>query len=155
VSQSGDTADTLASLRYAREHKQRVLSVVIVPTSTIARESDIVMPTLTGPASTKAFTCQLAALALAIAAGRAGGVLTEGDEKRLSRALIGVPRLLTEALALDRISSNSPVLSRNSATCSISAAARASRSRPRARSSSRKSSTSMPRVMRPASSSTA
>src|SRR5271154_2717506 len=72
ISQSGETADTLASLRYAREHKQHVLSILNVPTSTIARESDIVMPTLAGPeigvASTKAFTCQLAALAaLAIA----------------------------------------------------------------------------------------
>ena len=74
VSQSGETADTLASLRYAREHKQHVLSVVNVPTSTIARESDIVMPTLAGPeigvASTKAFTCQLAALACARDRGR-------------------------------------------------------------------------------------
>ena len=72
VSQSGETADTLATLRYAKEHKQHVLSVVNVPTSTIARESDVVMPTLAGPeigvASTKAFTCQLAVLAcLAIA----------------------------------------------------------------------------------------
>ena len=80
ISQSGETADTLASLRCAREHKQHVLSIVNVPTSTIARESEVVMPTLAGPeigvASTKAFTCQLAALAaLAIAAGRARGVL--------------------------------------------------------------------------------
>jgi glutamine---fructose-6-phosphate transaminase (isomerizing) len=106
ISQSGETADTLASLRYAREHGQHVLAVVNVPTSTIARESDIVMPTLAGPeigvASTKAFTCQLAALAaLAIAAGRARGVLSESDEKRLVRALIEVPRHLTEALALE------------------------------------------------------
>ena len=106
VSQSGETADTLASLRYAREHGQHVLSVVNVPTSTIARESDIVMPTLAGPeigvASTKAFTCQLAALAaLAIAAGRARGVLAESDEKRLARALIEIPRHLTDALALE------------------------------------------------------
>jgi glutamine---fructose-6-phosphate transaminase (isomerizing) len=106
ISQSGETADTLASLRYAREHGQHVLSVVNVPTSTIARESDIVMPTLAGPeigvASTKAFTCQLAALAaLAVAAGRARGVLSESDEKRLVRALIEVPRHLTEALALE------------------------------------------------------
>jgi glutamine---fructose-6-phosphate transaminase (isomerizing) len=106
VSQSGETADTLASLRAARACGQHVLSVVNVPTSTIARESDIVMPTLAGPeigvASTKAFTCQLAALAtLAIAAGRARGVLAEADEKRLVRALIEVPRHLTEALALE------------------------------------------------------
>ncbi len=106
VSQSGETADTLASLRYARAHKQHVLSVVNVPTSSIARESDVVMPTLAGPeigvASTKAFTCQLAALAaLAIAAGRARGVLNEADEKALVQALIEVPRHLNDALALE------------------------------------------------------
>jgi len=106
ISQSGETADTLASLRYAREQEQHVLSIVNVPTSTIARESDIVMPTLAGPeigvASTKAFTCQLAALAaLAIAAGRARGVLSADDEKRLVRELIEVPRHLTEALSLE------------------------------------------------------
>src|SRR6202167_546564 len=106
VSQSGETADTLASLREAKARGQHVLSVVNVPTSTIARESDIVMPTLAGPeigvASTKAFTCQLAALAcLGIAAGRARGVLKRADEKRLVRALIEIPRHLTEALALE------------------------------------------------------
>ncbi len=106
VSQSGETADTLASLRYAHAHQQHVLSIVNVPSSSIARESDIVMPTLAGPeigvASTKAFTCQLAALAvLAIAAGRARGVLTESDETRLVHALIEVPRHLTEALSLE------------------------------------------------------
>jgi glucosamine--fructose-6-phosphate aminotransferase (isomerizing) len=106
VSQSGETADTLASLRYARAHEQHVLSIVNVPTSSIARESTIVMPTLAGPeigvASTKAFTCQLAALAaLAIAAGRARGVLAETDEKALVRALIEMPRHLNEALALE------------------------------------------------------
>jgi glutamine---fructose-6-phosphate transaminase (isomerizing) len=106
VSQSGETADTLASLRYARAGKQHVLSVVNVPTSSIARESDVVMPTLAGPeigvASTKAFTCQLAALAaLAIAAGRARGVLNEADEKTLVRALIEIPCPLNDALALE------------------------------------------------------
>jgi glucosamine--fructose-6-phosphate aminotransferase (isomerizing) len=106
VSQSGETADTLATLRYAREQKQHILSVVNVATSTIARESDVVMPTLAGPeigvASTKAFTCQLATLAcLAIAAGRARGVLGEADEQRLVRALIEVPRHMVEALALE------------------------------------------------------
>jgi glucosamine--fructose-6-phosphate aminotransferase (isomerizing) len=106
VSQSGETADTLASLRYAREAKQHVLSIVNVPNSTIARESDVVMPTLAGPeigvASTKAFTCQLAALAaLAIAAGRARGVLSESDEKKLVHALIEVPRHMAEALTLE------------------------------------------------------
>jgi glucosamine--fructose-6-phosphate aminotransferase (isomerizing) len=106
VSQSGETADTLASLRYAQAHEQHVLSIVNVPSSSIARESAIVMPTLAGPeigvASTKAFTCQLAALAaLAIAAGRARGVLAEDDEKTLVRALTEVPRHLNDALALE------------------------------------------------------
>ncbi|HEU5017722.1 MAG TPA: glutamine--fructose-6-phosphate transaminase (isomerizing) [Pseudolabrys sp.] len=106
ISQSGETADTLASLRYAKEQRQHVLSVVNVPTSTIARESDVVMPTLAGPeigvASTKAFTCQLSVLAcLAIAAGRARAVLSEIDEQRLVHALIETPRLMTQALALE------------------------------------------------------
>src|SRR5262245_2416981 len=106
VSQSGETADTLATLRYAKEQKQHVIAVVNVPTSTIARESDAVMPTLAGPeigvASTKAFTCQLAVLAcLAVAAGRARGVLSAQDERNLVRALIEVPRLMTEVLALE------------------------------------------------------
>ena len=106
ISQSGETADTLATLRYAKQHQQHVLSVVNVPTSTIARESDVVMPTLAGPeigvASTKAFTCQLSVLAcLAIAAGRARGELSAKDEQNLVRALIGVPRLMAEALALE------------------------------------------------------
>ncbi|MEA2904854.1 MAG: hypothetical protein QOI12_2241 [Alphaproteobacteria bacterium] len=106
VSQSGETADTLATLRYAKEHEQHVVSVVNVPTSTIARESDVVMPTLAGPevgvASTKAFTCQLAVLAcLAVAAGRARGVLSEADEQKLVDALTQVPRLMAEALRLE------------------------------------------------------
>src|SRR3954469_13478866 len=106
ISQSGETADTLATLRYAKEQKQRIVSVVNVPSSTIARESDVVMPTLAGPeigvASTKAFTCQLAALVcLAIAAGKARGILSDDDERKLVRALIEVPRLMTEALKLE------------------------------------------------------
>jgi glutamine---fructose-6-phosphate transaminase (isomerizing) len=106
VSQSGETADTLATLRYAKEHKQHVLSVVNVPPPTIARESEVVMPTLAGPeigvASTKAFTCQLAVLAcLAIAAGRARGVLSEEEESKMARALIETPRLMAEVLTLE------------------------------------------------------
>ena len=106
ISQSGETADTLATLRYAKAQKQHVLSVVNVPTSTIARESDVVMPTLAGPeigvASTKAFTCQLAVLAcIAVAAGRARGVLSETDEQNLVRALIETPRHMAAALALE------------------------------------------------------
>jgi glucosamine--fructose-6-phosphate aminotransferase (isomerizing) len=106
ISQSGETADTLATLRYAREQQQHILSVVNVTTSTIARESDVVMPTLAGPeigvASTKAFTCQLTVLAcLAIAAGRARGHLSETDEQKLVHALVETPRLMTQALALE------------------------------------------------------
>jgi glucosamine--fructose-6-phosphate aminotransferase (isomerizing) len=106
ISQSGETADTLATLRYAKKHKQHVLSVVNVSTSSIARESDVVMPTLAGPeigvASTKAFTCQLSVLAcLAIAAGRARGELSASDEQKLVRALIEAPRLMADALKLE------------------------------------------------------
>ncbi len=106
VSQSGETADTLASLRYAKEHGQHTLSIVNVPTSTIARESGAIMPTLAGPeigvASTKAFTCQLAALAvLAIGAGKARGHLSREDERKLVHALIEVPRHMAEALKLE------------------------------------------------------
>ena len=103
VSQSGETADTLATLRYARANGQRIASVVNVRTSTIARESDAVLPTLAGPeigvASTKAFTCQLAAMAcLAIAFGRARGALTDAQEQELVKALIEVPRLISTML---------------------------------------------------------
>jgi len=103
ISQSGETADTLASLRYAKGQGQHILSVVNVPTSTIARESELVAPTLAGPeigvASTKAFTCQLSVLAcLAIALGRARGVLSADDESSLVSQLIGVPGLIAEAL---------------------------------------------------------
>ncbi|WP_201864214.1 glutamine--fructose-6-phosphate transaminase (isomerizing) [Microvirga soli] len=103
VSQSGETADTLASLRYATAEKQHTLSVVNVPTSTMARESSVVAQTLAGVevgvASTKAFTCQLTVLlSLAIAAGRARGTLSAADEKELVSALIAVPGQMTEAM---------------------------------------------------------
>jgi glutamine---fructose-6-phosphate transaminase (isomerizing) len=106
VSQSGETADTLASLHYAKSQDQHILSIVNVPTSTIARDSHVVMPTLAGTevgvASTKAFTCQLATLAcLAIAAGRARGHLSAEDEMKLVHALIEIPRHMTEALKLE------------------------------------------------------
>src|SRR5690606_21494474 len=106
VSQSGETADTLASLRYAKVQGQHVLSVVNVQSSSIARDSDVIMPTLAGPeigvASTKAFTCQLSVLAcLAIAAGRARGALSTEDERKLVRALIAIPRHMNEALLLE------------------------------------------------------
>lgn len=106
VSQSGETADTLASLRYAKTQGQKIIGVVNVPTSTIARESDVAAPTLAGPeigvASTKAFTCQLTVLAsLAIALGRARGVLGADEEKRLVNELMVLPGLLAEAMKLE------------------------------------------------------
>ncbi|MDB5629719.1 MAG: glutamine--fructose-6-phosphate transaminase, partial [Tardiphaga sp.] len=106
ISQSGETADTLAALRYAKSQGLHTLSVVNVATSTIARESDIVMPTLAGPeigvASTKAFTCQLMVLAaLAVAAGKARGELSAADEAKLTHGLVEIPRLMAEALATE------------------------------------------------------
>ena len=101
VSQSGETADTLATLRYAKEHGQRIASIVNVRTSTIARESHTALPTLAGPeigvASTKAFTCQLAVLAcLAIALGRARGHIDAAKERELVQALVEVPRHISQ-----------------------------------------------------------
>jgi glucosamine--fructose-6-phosphate aminotransferase (isomerizing) len=106
ISQSGETADTLAALRYAKAQGTHTLSVVNVPTSTIARESETVVPTLAGPeigvASTKAFTCQLMVLAaLAVAAGKARGELSDADETKLVHALIEIPRLMAAALATE------------------------------------------------------
>jgi glucosamine--fructose-6-phosphate aminotransferase (isomerizing) len=106
ISQSGETADTLAALRYAKAQGAHTLSVVNVPTSTIARESETVVPTLAGPeigvASTKAFTCQLMVLAaLAVAAGKARGELSDADETRLVHGLIEIPRLMAAALATE------------------------------------------------------
>src|SRR6201987_987295 len=106
ISQSGETADTLAALRYAKSQGLHTLSVVNVPTSTIARESETVMQTLAGPeigvASTKAFTCQLMVLAaLAVAAGKARGELSGTDEAKLVQGLIEIPRLISAALAIE------------------------------------------------------
>ncbi|MDF0523000.1 glutamine--fructose-6-phosphate transaminase (isomerizing) [Bradyrhizobium yuanmingense] len=103
ISQSGETADTLAALRYAKAKGLHTISIVNVPTSTIARESETVLPTLAGPeigvASTKAFTCQLMVMAaLAVAAGKERGELSDIDELRLARELIEVPRLIAAAL---------------------------------------------------------
>ncbi|HEX2134833.1 MAG TPA: glutamine--fructose-6-phosphate transaminase (isomerizing) [Microvirga sp.] len=103
VSQSGETADTLASLRYAKANGQHILTVVNVPTSTMSRESTAVAPTLAGMevgvASTKAFTCQLTVLVtLAVAAGRARGTLAPEAEREIVDALIGVPGLISDAL---------------------------------------------------------
>lgn len=106
VSQSGETADTLAALRYAKAKGAHTLAVVNVPTSTIARESETVLPTLAGPeigvASTKAFTCQLIVLAaLGVAAARARGELSEDEEIELVRGLVEIPRLMAAALTTE------------------------------------------------------
>jgi len=103
ISQSGETADTLASLRYCKESGLKIGAVVNAKESTIARESDAVFPILAGPeigvASTKAFTCQLAVLAaLAIGAGRARGTISEIEEKELVRHLAEMPRIMASVL---------------------------------------------------------
>jgi glucosamine--fructose-6-phosphate aminotransferase (isomerizing) len=103
ISQSGETADTLASLRYCKEGGLKIGAVVNVSESTIARESDAVFPILAGPeigvASTKAFTCQLAVLAaLSIGAGRARGTLTAVDEKAMVKHLAEMPRIMSRVL---------------------------------------------------------
>jgi glucosamine--fructose-6-phosphate aminotransferase (isomerizing) len=106
VSQSGETADTLAALRYMRAQGQHVLSIVNVPESSMARESDAVLQTVAGPeigvASTKAFTAQLAVLAcLALAAGRARRTLTAAEEAAMTQALLEVPGRAAEILEHD------------------------------------------------------
>ncbi|MBA2127813.1 glutamine--fructose-6-phosphate transaminase (isomerizing) [Hyphomicrobium methylovorum] len=106
VSQSGETADTLATLRYCKDNGQRIASVVNVRSSTIARESHAVLPTLAGPeigvASTKAFTCQLSVLAgLAIAIARARNTITPEEETELVTALTEVPRHMASLLHHD------------------------------------------------------
>jgi len=103
VSQSGETADTLATLRHAKAEGQRIAAIVNVHTSTIARESNVVLPTLAGPeigvASTKAFTCQLAVLAcLAVGFGRKRGIIGKEAERAMVRALIEVPRHISTIL---------------------------------------------------------
>ena len=103
ISQSGETADTLAALRDAKANGQKTIALVNVRESTIAREADIALPTFAGPeigvASTKAFTCQLAALAaLAIAAGRARGTITASEEMKLCAVLLETPRHIVEFL---------------------------------------------------------
>jgi glucosamine--fructose-6-phosphate aminotransferase (isomerizing) len=106
VSQSGETADTLAALRYARAQGQTILSVVNVPESTIARESDATLPTLAGPeigvASTKAFTTQLTVLAcFAITVAKARKAIDGAQEAALCAALAEVPGRAAEVLRHD------------------------------------------------------
>ena len=106
ITQSGETADTLASLRYAKDHGAKTIAVVNVPTSSVARLADAQAPTLAGPeigvASTKAFTCQIAAMAcLAIALGKARGVVDDARERELIAELVATPGLLVEVLKLE------------------------------------------------------
>jgi glucosamine--fructose-6-phosphate aminotransferase (isomerizing) len=104
ISQSGETADTLAALRYCAGQGQSLAAIVNVPESTIAREADVVFPTLCGPevavASTKATTAQLTILAaLSIAAGEARGVLNHARAHELVRALVELPSAVSQALS--------------------------------------------------------
>ena len=104
VSQSGETADTLAALRHAKAAGQHVATIVNVMTSSMAREADVVLPTYAGPeigvASTKAFTCQLAVLAaFAVALAKAKGRVDPAEEARLVQLLTEVPAAMNAALA--------------------------------------------------------
>jgi glucosamine--fructose-6-phosphate aminotransferase (isomerizing) len=106
ISQSGETADTLAALRHARKAGQKIAVVVNVPTSSMAREADLLLPTHAGPeigvASTKAFTCQLAVLAaLAANLARANGHLSAEEEREIVTHLAEAPAAMNEALGHD------------------------------------------------------
>ena len=103
ISQSGETIDTLEALRHAKAAGQRIVSLVNVPESAIARESDVVLQTLAGPeigvASTKAFTTQLTVLAcLALAAARARGQMTPQAESQGVKALVSLPERMSQVL---------------------------------------------------------
>jgi glucosamine--fructose-6-phosphate aminotransferase (isomerizing) len=106
VSQSGETADTLAALRWCKARGLTTAALVNAHESTMAREADVFVPTHAGPeigvASTKAFTSQVAALiAMAIAAARQRGRIDEAEEARLARLLLETPRLIAEAIGLE------------------------------------------------------
>lgn len=120
ISQSGETADTLASLRYCKQLGLKIGAVVNARESTIAREADVVFPILAGPeigvASTKAFTCQLAALAaLAIHAAKARGTVTEDEVQALVESLTEMPGLMRQVL--DSIQPEIELLSRELSKC--------------------------------------
>lgn len=106
ISQSGETADTLAALRHVSEQVAKTIGVVNVTESAIAREVDTVLPILAGPeigvASTKAFTCQLAVLAAtAVLAGRGRGRINAEQEAALVGELLALPRLMGEVLRME------------------------------------------------------
>jgi len=111
VSQSGETADTLAALRYAKAQGQKIIAVVNQPESSVAREADVVLPTLAGPeigvASTKAFTTQLAVLAcFTVALARARGVISRAREAELVGVMTEIPSRAGEVLNQDERISN-------------------------------------------------
>jgi len=106
ISQSGETADTLAALKHCRAEQQKIAVVVNVPTSSMAREADLLLPTNAGPeigvASTKAFTCQLAVLAaLAANLARAKGMIDAAEEADIVRHLAEAPEAMSRALSHD------------------------------------------------------
>ncbi len=120
ISQSGETADTLASLRYCKDNGLKIGAVVNVKESTIARESDAIFPIMAGPeigvASTKAFTCQLAVLAsLALGAGKARGTIGPDQEKEMVRHLAEMPRIMSRVL--NAIQPQMETLSRELSKC--------------------------------------
>src|ERR1700747_1074511 len=103
VSQSGETADTLAALRYAKAQDQKIIAVLNQPESTIARKADVVWPPLPGPeigvASTKAFTTQLAVLAsFTVALARARGVISRAREAELVGVMTEIPSRASDVL---------------------------------------------------------
>jgi glucosamine--fructose-6-phosphate aminotransferase (isomerizing) len=118
ISQSGETADTLAALRHAREQGQKIAVVVNVPTSSMAREADLLLPTRAGPeigvASTKAFTCQLAVLAaLAAKVARDKGKMSEEEEREIVGHLTEAPAAMNAALRHDEeIEAMAPLIAR-------------------------------------------
>jgi len=118
ISQSGETADTLAALRHARAEGQKIAVVVNVPTSSMAREADLLLPTHAGPeigvASTKAFTCQLAVLAaLAAKVARDKGRMSEEEEREIVAHLSEAPAAMNRALAHDEeIEAMAPIVAR-------------------------------------------
>src|SRR5256714_15293984 len=106
ISQSGETLDTLAALRYCREAGQKIIAIVNQPESTIAREADVVLPTLAGPeigvASTKAFTTQLAVLAaFTVALARARGAISHQREAELVGVMTEIPSRASDVLNHD------------------------------------------------------
>jgi glucosamine--fructose-6-phosphate aminotransferase (isomerizing) len=106
MSQSGETADTLAALRHCKQAGMKSAVVVNAPESTMAREVDYVWPIHCGPeigvASTKAFTAQVSVMiAIAIAAARARNKIDAAEEERLVKVLLGAPRLIAEAIGLE------------------------------------------------------